>query len=76
MQKLHLLTYCELDFLIFFFFRYNAVIIEQPSRCSFNKKLWNKKITVSSPLSRIWQSVGKLGGRLNYFKYGINKAQN
>ena len=40
-QKIILLTYWELDLLIlcFFLFKYDVVIIKQPSSCSFGKKL-------------------------------------
>ena len=36
-----LLTYCELDFLIFVFllFKYDEIIIKQPSSCTFGIKV-------------------------------------
>ena len=38
-KKLCLWNYFELDLLIFFLFKYEFVIIKQPSSCSFGKKL-------------------------------------
>ena len=41
MKKIITLNYCELDllFFLFFLFKYDEVIIKQPSSCSFGKKV-------------------------------------
>ena len=72
-KKLCLWTYCKLNLLIFclfFLFKYDAVIIKQPSSCTFDikvvlfknfgkfLKIKNHRCLVSS---RIWGSVGRLG---------------
>ena len=74
MHKLYLRTYSKLDFpfFIFFLFKYDDIIIKIPSNCSFGKKvgefLKNKNHCCLVP-SRIWESVGRLGG-LDNFEYG------
>ena len=69
-------------FCLFFLFKYNEKIIKQPSSCTFCIKVVkfqkflkifkNKKSPLSSPPSRIWASVGRLGGgtrqrRIRYY---------
>ena len=68
-KKLYHWTYYELYLLIllFFLFKYDAVIIKHPSNCSFGKKvvklrkiLKNKNHWCQVP-SQIWENIDRLG---------------
>ena len=69
-MPLNLLLTRSSYFCLFFLFKYDEVIIiKKTSSCTFGIKVvkfWkilkNKKSPLSSPPSRIWESVGRLGG--------------